>query len=126
LADAGFFSERNVKLLLKLGIELFIPPDRIKHNEWYREPPQDGAAPEATTLAEQLRQRLRTPEGRAAYQKRQTSVEPVFGQIKAGLGFRQFLLRCIEKVTSEWLFVCGVHNLWKLFRNETNLGAVRA
>jgi hypothetical protein len=40
--------------------------------------------------------------------------EPVFGQIKQALGFRQFLLRGIEKVRAEWALVCTAHNLRKL------------
>jgi len=46
LADAGFFSAVNLELLTQQGIEAFIPPDRIKHNEWYREPPSAAVLPE--------------------------------------------------------------------------------
>ena len=42
------------------------------------------------------------------------SVEPVFGQIKQARGFRQFLLRGIEKVRAEWAMICMAHNLTKL------------
>ena len=41
---------------------------------------------------------------------------PVFGQIKQGRGFRQFLLRGLEKVQGEWSLICTGHNLLKLFR----------
>ena len=44
------------------------------------------------------------------------TVEPVFGQIKQSRGFRQFLLRGLEKVQSEWSLICTTHNLLKLFR----------
>ncbi len=43
-------------------------------------------------------------------------MEPMFGQIKFGRGFRQFLLRGLEKVNGEWLLICTGHNLLKLFR----------
>ncbi len=39
--------------------------------------------------------------------------EPVFGQIKQARGFRQFLLRGVEKVANEWGFVCVTHNVLK-------------
>jgi hypothetical protein len=39
---------------------------------------------------------------------------PVFGQIKQARGFRQFLLRGIDKVSSEWALLCTVHNILKL------------
>jgi hypothetical protein len=41
-------------------------------------------------------------------------VEPVFGQIKQGRGFRQFVLRGICKVSAEWSLICTAHNLLKL------------
>ena len=43
-------------------------------------------------------------------------VEPVFGHIKQARGFRQFLLRGLDKVRGEWAMVCTVHNLLKLHR----------
>ena len=45
-----------------------------------------------------------------------TTVELVFGQIKQGGCFRNFLLRGLEKVRCEWSLVCAAHNLLKLFR----------
>ena len=48
-------------------------------------------------------------------------MEPVFGQIKQGRGFRQFLLRGLEKVNGEWSLICTGHNLLKLFRFGVNL-----
>ena len=41
----------------------------------------------------------------------------MFGQIKQGRGFRQFLLRGLEKVNGEWPLICTGHNLLKLFRS---------
>ena len=49
-----------------------------------------------------MRRKLRTKRGRQRYALRMETVEPVFGQIKAGRGFRQFLLRGLEKVNGEW------------------------
>jgi hypothetical protein len=40
----------------------------------------------------------------------------VFGQIKQARGFRQFLLRGIDKVTAEWALICTAHNITKLAR----------
>ena len=42
-------------------------------------------------------------------------VEPVFGQIKQARGFRQFLLRGVEKVRAEWAMICTAHNILKKF-----------
>ena len=49
------------------------------------------------------------------YRLRKQVVEPVFGQIKQARGFRQFLLRGVEKVRAEWAMICTTHNLLKLF-----------
>ena len=48
--------------------------------------------------------------------KKDDPVEPVFGQIKQAMGFRQFLLRGLAKVKAEWQLVCLAHNLLKLVR----------
>ncbi len=49
-------------------------------------------------LLEEMRKRLQTEEGRKKYMKRLYTTEPVFGHLKFNLGYRQFLLRTIEKV----------------------------
>ncbi|HXW22515.1 MAG TPA: transposase, partial [Rhodomicrobium sp.] len=47
---------------------------------------------------------------------------PVFGQIKQARGFRQFLLRGLEKVQAEWSIVCTAHNLLKLAQRRALAG----
>jgi hypothetical protein len=51
---------------------------------------------------------------RSRYRLRKQIVEPVFGQIKHARGFRQFLLRGLEKVRGEWAMICVAHNLLEL------------
>ena len=63
-----------------------------------------------------MKRKLQTKAGRAVYAARKAIIEPVFGQIKQGRGFRQFLLRGLEKVQSEWALVCLTHNILKLYR----------
>ena len=43
------------------------------------------------------------------YRLRKQVVEPVFGQIKQARGFRQFLLRGVEKLRLEWAMICAAH-----------------
>ncbi len=38
----------------------------------------------------------------------------MFGQVKQGMGFRQFLLRGLARVQAEWALVATAHNLLKL------------
>ena len=62
-----------------------------------------------------MRRNLRTKQGRQPYALQMETVGPVFGQIKQGRGFWQFLLRGLDKVGREWLLICTGHNLLKLF-----------
>ena len=63
-----------------------------------------------------MRDKLRTEEGKALYGRRNYTVEPVFGIIKAAMGFRGFSLRGKEKVSGEWTLVCLAYNLRRLHR----------
>ena len=56
----------------------------------------------------------KTSAGKALYQLRQPTVEPIFGIIKAALGFRHLLLRDLEKVSLEWTLVTLADNLKRL------------
>jgi hypothetical protein len=69
-----------------------------------------------STPKERMRAKLGTETGRALYARRKTIVEPVFGQIKEGRGFRRFLLRGLAKIRGEWRLVCLTHNLLKIWR----------
>ena len=60
--------------------------------------------------------RLRTPQGRDLYALRKQTPEPVFGIIKAALGFRQFSLRGLDKVRGEWSLVTMAWNIKRMFR----------
>ena len=113
-ADAGFFSEANVTDKTVDGIELYVPPDHQPHHA----PVEvvSGPALAAGTVGEQMRQKLKTPQGRAVYKMRKAIVEPVFGQIKEGRGFRHFSFRGLTQVAAEWTVICLTHNLLKLFR----------
>jgi len=62
----------------------------------------------------EMRAKLDTDAGRAIYGKRKQTVEPVFGVIKEVMGFRQFLLRGLERVGGEWDLVCLAYNIKRL------------
>ena len=67
--------------------------------------------------------RMATPEGREVYQPRAWVAETPFAILKAVMGNRQFLLRGLEKVKTEWLWAATAFNLAKLARA---LGTLRA
>ena len=74
-----------------------------------------GRPPAGLSVADRMRRTLRTKPGRCLYARRKAIVEPVFGQIKQGRGFRQFLLRGMRKVRGEWALICTTHNVLKLW-----------
>jgi transposase len=115
-ADSGYFSESNATEPRLAGIDLFVAPDRQKHGEEVLVA-TGPSPPESSGVAEQMRYKLRTPEGRTVYKMRKAVVEPVFGQIKEQRGFRRFLLRGVARVTAEWKLICATHNLLKLYRS---------
>ena len=67
-------------------------------------------------LIDKMRQKLSTPEGKKIYGKRKITVEPVFGNLSQNLGFREFLLRGVEKIKGEFSLMCSAHNLLKIAR----------
>lgn len=117
-ADAGYFSEDNINYLREEKIAPFIPPDRQKHGTSYKSP--RGPMPKNMTVAEEMRRFLSTKRGRMKYALRKITVEPVFGQIKNCMGFRQFSLRGLTKCEGEWYLVCLCHDLLKLCRFRMN------
>jgi transposase len=116
LADSGYFSAANVQAGEAAGLEPLIAPGREGHHptldERFAAPPP---LPSDPTPVAAMAHRLRTPEGRALYARRKHTPEPVFGIIKAVLGFRQFLLRGLEAVRGEWRLVTMAWNLKRMF-----------
>jgi transposase len=120
LADSGYCSEENLEQLAaednpERHIEGYVATGRQKHGESSQPCPR-GPLPKGATRVDRMRRKLQTKTGRAIYARRKTIVEPVFGQIKHARGFRQFLLRGIDKVRAEWSLVCLGHNVLKLHR----------
>jgi transposase len=115
LTDSGYCSELNLKYLEKKKIEGFVATGRESHGD-QKQPCPRGPLPQGATRVDRMRRKLQTKAGAAVYATRKVIVEPVFGQIKQARGFRQFLLRGLEKVQGEWALVCLTHNILKLHR----------
>jgi transposase len=121
LADNGFFSEKAVGQIERTasGTVVYAAVEKTGHHrsvadlekKMEQPPPGEGAS-----LTEVMRHRLKTESGKALYKLRQQTVEPVFGIIKSAMGFRQFMLRGLEKVTLEWQLVCVAYNFRRLHR----------
>jgi transposase len=108
-ADAGYCSEVNLAALADRDVAGYIATGRAKHAAGAR---RGVGGP----LTQAMRRKLKRAGWRSRYRLRKQVVEPVFGQIKQARGFRQFLLRGIEKVRAEWALICTAHNITKLAR----------
>jgi transposase len=108
-ADAGYCSEANLAALADRDVAGYIATGRAKHAA-------DAKRGAGGPLTQTMRRKLKRAGWRTRYRLRKQIVEPVFGQIKQARGFRQFLLRGVEKVRAEWALICTAHNLTKLAR----------
>jgi transposase len=107
LADAGYRSEANFEQLESKNIDSVIAVGR--------EGKADTAPiSESNVATRRMKEKLKTPEGAAAYRRRKAIVEPVFGWIKQALGFRQFSFRGLKKTNAEWHLVCLAMNLRRM------------
>ena len=120
LGDNGYFSAANVTACVAAGVEPLLALARDCHHqslgERFAEAPP---APENPTPVEAMAHRLRTPKGKKLYALRKHTPEPVFGIIKSVLGFRQFLLRGLDKVCGEWTLVTMAWNVKRMFALRT-------
>jgi transposase len=123
LADCGFVNRDAFQRLTaeRPGLELYVSVCREELQAGRRydyRPAEQTKSPkklvDPTLLA--MAAKLKTPEGKAIYCQRSCTVEPVFGIIKAVLGFRQFLLRGLKKVSGEWNLICLAYNFKRLHR----------
>jgi hypothetical protein len=115
LADTGYCSKDNLAACEAAGVEPFIAVARENHHPGWRErfaEPEPLAA-DAPPL-KKMAHKLKTQAGRKQFALRKQTVEPVFGIIKSVMGFRQFLLRGLEKVKGEWTLACLAWNLKRL------------
>jgi len=119
LFDAGYCSEDNLSKLAKDGPEVFVATTK----DWKQQKAQKdcgsprGRMPRGLTKRERMERKLMTKAGQEMYGKRKIIVEPPFGQMKDGQGFRRFMVRGMRSVSSEWRLMCASHNLLKLWRS---------
>jgi transposase len=136
-ADSGYCSEANLEQMESRNIDAYVATGRAKHatadeakDEAAATTANAAAAPISTqeadppTRVEAMSAKIKSGGYESPYRLRKQLPEPVFGQIKEGRGFRQFLMRGIAKVRAEWALVCTAHNLLKLARGRS-LSAAR-
>jgi hypothetical protein len=115
-ADAGYFSEENVKTTTAHGLDPHIATGRFKHSEPQPPAPRGPIGKDATPK-QRMARKLKTKKGHATYARRKAIVEPVFGQMQTVQDAHQLLLRGKSAACAQWRFQCAIHNLLKLHRN---------
>ena len=113
--DAGFFSGAALHEMKRRGIDLYVPDNNLRHEmETGKRAHGIGCRSIRDPEHLKLREKLRSPQGRKIYQRRQAVVEPVFGILKEQRGMRKFRRRGLAAVTSEWLLAAIAYNLTRM------------
>ena len=123
LADAGYFSEKNLEAFEGSPTELFVAVANDFKEKQRRGPHKAprGRAPKNLTAKQRMERKLLTKRGKKTYRIRGSTVEPVFGQIKEERGLREFLMRGVGAARAEWKLMCATHNILKLWRSGKGL-----
>jgi hypothetical protein len=122
-ADTGCYSEEAAAVENRdeeenrRGPEVYCAAGKGKHGrtvEELKKKPPAGDPPAGMSAKEKMIRKLSATEGKNIYKKRKETVEPLFGIIKSVMGFRQFMLRGIEKANTEWTLVRTAYNFKRL------------
>jgi transposase len=119
LADGGYVNVNEFDGLEKEHVEVYVavtgedPNKRTYDYRPVRERPRKKVTDPRLVA---MRDKVASAEGKEIYARRAATVEPAFGIIKGAMGFRQFLLRGLEKVKLEWGLVCLAYDFKRLWR----------
>jgi transposase len=112
-ADGGFYSNDNLQAMEERKIDAYVPDYNLARvlNRGGRLK-QRACHP----AHQRMRRKLRSPAGRAVYQRRKELAEPVMGVLKEQRGMRRFRLRGLSKVAVELALAVTAFNLTRLWR----------
>lgn len=119
-ADSGFFSQRNLEEMERLGIDAYVPDSTLAREL------NCGARVRGHSAAQhraqrRMRRKLRSSEGRRKYQRRKEIVEPMWGVLKEQRSMRRFRMRGLSKVAIEFAMAATALNLSRLWRVNPQL-----
>ena len=116
LADAGFYSNENVRALEERGIDVYLPdPNLARELNTGKRARTIGRNRVRSPELKAMRKKLRGAAGRKVYGRRKALVEPVFGVLKQQRGMRQFRTRGQAKVAAEFTLAAIAYNVTRLF-----------
>ncbi len=115
LADTGYFSNANVQACMGSNIQPSLAVARDQHHlSVFERFAPDAPVPMTDDPVALMKHQLATQAGRALYALRKQTVEPVFGIMKQVMGLRQFSLRGMDNVTSEWTLAALAWNVKRM------------
>ncbi len=126
LADNGYANGKAVAELADRNIEALVATgaaSRRRRHDFRPAKPEPAATEPKAEWLRVMAAKLESEEGRALYRLRQQTVEPVFGIIKAVLGFTGFSLRGVDKVAGEWNLVALAYNCKRLHKLKLQMAA---
>lgn len=115
VADSGFYTNQNADILQQRGVEAYVPDSCLARELNLGHPAKEFPHPHPRLA--QMRQRMRSPEGRSIYAQRKGMVEPVFGILKEQRGMRAFRMRGLTQVGTEFAMASTAHNLTRMHRH---------
>ena len=134
LADNGYLSEAQVRALegggeepaMEVLVSVHAEAKELGRKYDFRPPPEEKEKKNQirSEFVLEMKERMRQEEARRKYRARKQSVEPVFGIMKKCMGFTQFHLRGIEKVSGEWNLLALAYNfkrLWNLINESKRI-----
>ena len=107
LADTGYRGEQVFEQLANCGTDVIVSLGR-EGKKLVRFDPQ------RSPLTAQMADKLQSDATKDAYRRRKWIAEPPNGWIKHVLGFRQFSLRGLHRVSAEWKLGCMAMNLRRM------------
>lgn len=121
VGDNGYANGEEIRKIEEKGIEVYVSVgkeadyQRNKYDFCPEKRKKKASYPFRKPWVTKMKQKMETEQGKKIYSLRKRSVEPVFGVIKNVMGFRQFLLRGLDKVTAEWKLVSIAYNMKRLY-----------
>jgi len=116
VADSGFYTNQNADMLEQRGIEAYVPDSCLARELNLGHPAVEFTHPHPRLR--QMRERMRTPEGRGMYALRKSIVEPVFGVLKEQRGMRAFRMRGLTRVGTEFALAATAYNVTRMYRHH--------
>jgi transposase len=119
-ADSGYYKTTEIQAVIDREIDVYVPDNNLAC-ELNGGPPAesiDGCVKQHRGVLEQMRKKLRSPEGRMIYKKRRATVEPVFGVLKEQRSGRRFRLRGLASVAAEFCWMALAYNVTRLYNSN--------